>query len=205
MMKFAVPSLIAAAAVASTSSASIIVFTNQFVWNFYANSDSAAQYTETFESATVGFQSSLTGAMGGVTWTFNAANGLYVDNVNSSRVVSTNAPGDALSLTLSPGVKGFAGNVYGTDASFNVVPSIVQLSLSDGTSYIGLVDSATAFVGFYSTTAAITGVTILAQPLPGGTNSVWPTFDNMTFAVVPAPGALALIGLAGLAGSRRRR
>ena len=78
-------------ATSSTSSASIIVFTNQFVWNFYANSDSAAQYTETFESATVGFQSSLTGAMGGVTWTFNAANGLYVDNVNSSRVVSTNA------------------------------------------------------------------------------------------------------------------
>jgi len=205
MMKFAVPSLIAAAAVASTSSASIIVFTNQFVWNFYANSDSASQYTETFSTASAGYQSSLTGAMGGVTWTFNASGGLYVGDVNSSRAVSTYYAGDALSLTLSPGVKGFAGNVYGTDVVFNVVPSIVQLSLADGTSYIGLVDSATAFVGFYSTTAAITGVTILAQPLPGGTNSVYPTFDNMTFAIVPAPGAVALIGLAGLAGSRRRR
>ena len=205
MMKFAVPSLIAAAAVASTSSASIIVFTNQFVWNFYANSDSASQYTETFESTSTGFHSSVSGAMGGVTWTFNATNGLYVDTVNTSRAISTNTAGDALSLTLSPGVKGFAGNVYGTDVNFNVVPSIVQLSLADGTSYIGLVDSATAFVGFYSTGAAISGVTILAQPLPGGTNSVFPTFDNMTFAVVPAPGALALIGLAGLAGSRRRR
>jgi xanthosine utilization system XapX-like protein len=34
---------------------------------------------------------------------------------------------------------------------------------------------------------------------------VYPTFDNMTLASVPAPGAVALIGLAGVVGGRRRR
>jgi hypothetical protein len=34
---------------------------------------------------------------------------------------------------------------------------------------------------------------------------VYPTVDNLGFAYVPAPGAIALLGLAGLAGSRRRR
>jgi MYXO-CTERM domain-containing protein len=32
---------------------------------------------------------------------------------------------------------------------------------------------------------------------------VYPTFDNMSVAV-PAPGAIALLGLAGLVGRRRR-
>jgi MYXO-CTERM domain-containing protein len=100
-------------------------------------------------------------------------------------------------------VRGVSGNIYGTDINFNVVPSIVQLSLQDGTSYIAFIDSATAYAGFYSTGAAITSITISAQPLPGGTAAVYPTFDNLSVAV-PAPGVLALIGLAGLAGRRRR-
>jgi hypothetical protein len=204
MQKFVLTSLVAAASVASTSSAAIIVFTNEFVWDSYAAGNDAGLFTENFETYNGFYASPLTGSMGGVNWSANAVGGLYVGAVGSSQALSTNNPVPmTISFSGAP-VSGVSGNIYGTDINFNVVPSIVQLSLQDGTSYIGFIDSATAFVGFYSTGAAITAVTISAQPLPGGTNSVYATFDNMTFAVVPAPGAIALLGLAGLAGRRRR-
>jgi len=204
MKKFLVPSLVAAAAVASTSSAAIIVFTNEFVWDSYATANDAPQVTETFDSYNGFYASPLTGSIGGVDWTANATGGLFVGAVGSSQALSTNQPTPmTISFSGASSVIGVAGNIYGTDINFNVVPSIVQLSLQDGTSYIGFIDSATAFVGFYSTGAAITSITISAQPLPGGSNNVYATFDNMTFAI-PAPGAIALLGLAGLAGRRRR-
>ena len=204
MKKFVLSSLIATAAIASSSSAAVIVFTNEFVWDTYANSDGSPQFTETFESYNGFYASPLTGSTGGVNWSANAVGGIYVGAVGSSKALSTNNPTPMTITFTGQAVRGVAGNIFGTDINFTVVPSIVQLSLQDGTSYIGFVDQATAFVGFYSTGAAITSITISAQPLPGGTNDVYATFDNMTFAV-PAPGALALLGLAGLAGSRRRR
>ena len=204
MQKFVLSSLIATAAITASSSAAVIVFTNEFVWDAYANNDGSPQFTETFESYNGFYASPLTGSTGGVNWSANATGGIYVGAVGTSKALSTNNP-TPMTITFSgQSVRGVAGNIFGTDINFTVVPSIVQLSLQDGTSYIGFVDQATAFVGFYSTGAAITSMTISAQPLPGGTNAVYPTFDNMTFAV-PAPGAFALLGLAGLAGSRRRR
>lgn len=204
MQKFVLSALVASAAVASTSSAAIIVFTNEFVWDSYAAGNDAAMTTETFESYNGFYSSGISSSMGGVNWSATASGGIYVGAVGTSKALSTNNPGPMTISFSGAALTGVAGNIFGTDINFAVVPSIVQLSLQDGTTYIGFVDAATAFVGFYSTGAAITGITISAQPLPGGTNAVYPTFDNMTFAVVPAPGAIALLGLAGLAGRRRR-
>ena len=206
MQKFVLSSLVASAAIASTSSAAIIVFTNEFVWDSYATSNDAGMATETFESYSGFYASGVNGSLLGVNWSATATGGMYVGAVPgaSANALSTNNP-TAMTISFAGApLTGVAGNIFGTDINFNVVPSIVQLSLQDGTTYIGFVDAATAFVGFDSTGAAITSISISAQPLPGGTNSVYPTFDNMTFAVVPAPGAIALLGLAGLAGRRRR-
>jgi hypothetical protein len=201
MQKFLVPSLVAAAALASSSSAAIIVFTNQFVWEGYATGNDATIATETFSSYSGFYNNPLSGTLGGVNWSASATGGLYVGGANSA--LSTNNPEPMTISFGGSGVFGVSGNIYGTDINFNVVPSIVQLSLQDGTSYIAFIDSQTAFAGFYSTGAAISAITISAQPLPGGTTAVYPTFDNMSIAV-PAPGAIALLGLAGLAGRRRR-
>jgi len=38
-----------------------------------------------------------------------------------------------------------------------------------------------------------------------GADNVFPSVDNLYFGVVPAPGAIALLGVAGLAGTLRRR
>mgnify|MGYP000241598777 CR=1 FL=1 len=90
-----------------------------------------------------------------------------------------------------------------TDINFNIVASIVQVTLTDGSSYIGYSDSAASFVGFYSTGAGIASMSITASSLAGG--ALYPTVDNLYFASVPAPGALALVGLAGLTARHRVR
>ena len=203
MQKFLVPSLIATAAIASSSSAAIIVFTNQFVWENYAVGNDQVLATENFNSYSGFYGSPLSGSISGVNWSAAASGGLYVGVSGGSAALSTNNP-EPMTISFSgTAVRGVSGNIFGTDINFNVVPSIVQLSLQDGSSYIAFIDSATAYAGFYSTGAAITSITISAQPLPGGTAAVYPTFDNLSVAV-PAPGVLALVGLAGLAGRRRR-
>ena len=200
---FAIPFLVVAAAIASSSSATIIVFTNESDWDNFAAGSGAAMFTETFETYNGFYSSPLTGSMGGVNWAANATGGIFVGAVGTSQALSTNNP---VPMTLSftgATVQGVSGNLYATDSSFNVVQSFVFLT-QDGTSYAASIGSATAFVGFYSTTSAITSIVMSASPLAGGPANVYPTFDNMTFAVVPAPGAIALLGLAGFAGRRRR-
>jgi hypothetical protein len=108
-----------------------------------------------------------------------------------------------LTFALSPSVQGVAGNFFGTDDSFGIVPAIVGVQLADGSSYIGYAASAADFVGFYSTGAAISSISVSASNV-SGTNNIFATVDNLYFAV-PAPGALALIGVAGLVGARRAR
>jgi hypothetical protein len=106
---------------------------------------------------------------------------------------------------MAPSVQGVAGNFFASDGdpNYNAVPAIISVTLSDGSSYIGFSTSAADFVGFYSTGAAISSVAISVAGSPTG--SYYATADNLYFAVVPAPGAVALIAVAGLIGSRRRR
>jgi hypothetical protein len=78
------------------------------------------------------------------------------------------------------------------------------VQLADGSAYVGYAATAADFVGFYSTGAAISSISVsVAGNLPAGTN--FATVDNLYFAV-PAPGAIALLGVAGLvSGARKRR
>ena len=185
---------------ASSASASILVFTDQFLYNAYTTSYSHA--LENFDSYSGNFTGGVAGVSGQVNWSATATSGVAV--VGGRLGASASEP-LTLSFSGSATVYGMGGNVFGTDAVGTAVPSLVFITLNDGTSYMNLIDSANAFVGFVSTGAAITSMRVSAQSLPGGSPNVYPTLDNMDFAYVPAPGAFALMGLAGLAGSRRRR
>jgi len=191
---------VVASTLAASASAAIITFTQQNVWEGYSALQSIAVYTETFNGIADGFYASpYSGTTGPVNWTASATGGIFVQ----SGLFSTNNP-ETLTFNFGTGVNGVAGNFFATDINFNVVPAFVYLTLNDGTSYFGYIDSQTAYTGFFSTDALITGLQIQASQ-PGG--AVYPTVDNMQFAtndVVPAPGVLALLGLAGLAGRRRR-
>ena len=182
------------------ASAAMVTFTNNTLWtNFAASQGNSAVATETFDSYNGFYLNGLTGNAGGIQWTASAPGELYA----GSGYMSTNSAEALLTFTLSPSVQGVAGNFFATDASFNILPAIIGVQLADGSAYVGNATSLSDFVGFYSTGASISSISItVVGNLPAGTN--FATVNNLYFAV-PAPGAVALIGLAGLIGGSRKR
>ena len=199
MLKNAMAAAVVSAALSSSASAAILIFTDSFLYDIQTSS--LAHSTENFNAYSGAYASPLTGSAGAVNWSATASAGLNV----AGGQLSAGSPGPMTIAFSGASVYGVSGNFFGTDGASTVVPSLVLVSLNDGTSYLNLIDTATVFVGFVSTGAAISSISVSAQPLPGGTTSGFPTVDNLGFAYVPAPGAIALLGLAGLATSRRRR
>jgi hypothetical protein len=192
--------LVASALVASSASAGIVVYSNQSIWNARVATDGLVVETETFNSIADGYRPApFAGSTASVNWSAFADGGLYVQG----GVFSTEFP-DPLTFTFTPGVRAVGGNFFGVDAEFANAAVFFSVLLSDGTSYEGEASSPASFTGFRSTTAAtIASLTINVENL-FGTDAVYPSVDNLYFGV-PAPGAVALLGVAGLVGSRRRR
>ncbi len=181
------------------ASAAMVTFTNATLWNGFTVAQGGSVATETFNSYNGFYLNGLTGNAGGIQWTASAPGELYA----GSGFMSTNSPEALLTFNLSPSVQGVAGNFFATDANFNILPAIIGVQLADGSAYVGYAASAADFVGFYSTGAAISSISVsVAGNLPAGSN--FATVDNLYFAV-PAPGALALIGVAGIIGGSRKR
>ncbi len=193
---------VAAIAVAmnQAASAAMVTFTDNTLWtSFSAAQGYSTVATATFNSYNGFYANGLTGNAGGIQWTATAPGNLYA----GLGYMSTNNAEALLTFNLSPSVQGVAGNFFATDASFNILPAIIGVVLADGSAYVGNTTSLANFVGFFSTGAAISSISIsVAGNLPAGTN--FSTVDNLYFAV-PAPGAVALIGLAGLIGGSRKR
>ena len=201
-MKFhqGIASVVVIAACTAATHASIISFTQQTIWEGFATSNSLSIVTETFNAYADGFYPSpLPGNTGPVNWVANATGGIYV----SGGVFSTNNSTE-LTFDFVGGVNAVSGNFFGTDINFNVVPSMVYLTLQDGTSYFGFVSAADAYTGFYSTGALITSLRFSAVAPGGAQEGVFPSVNNLYFGVIPAPSAIALLGVAGLFGRRRR-
>lgn len=199
-LKIGLSALVATAAMTSASSASIFVFNQQSTWETFAGVYGSFIFTENFNSIPDGtYTSPLAGNSGPVNWSATALSSLAVN----SGTVSTTSPGTlTFSFTGAP-LNGVGGNFFATDGAFNPVSALVFVTLNNGTSYAGVISSSSTFTGFYSTTSTITSVAIQAI---NPSSPVFATADNLKFAtVVPAPGAVALLGLAGLVGGRRRR
>ena len=181
------------------ASAAMVTFTNSTLWNSFSVGQGKTVATENFNSYNGFYANGLTGNAGGIQWTASAPGDLYA----GSGFLSTNNPEALLTFNMSPSVQGVAGNFFATDFNFNVLPAIIGVQLADGSAYVGYAASAADFVGFYSTGAAIASISVsVAGNLPVNTN--FATVDNLYFAV-PAPGALALVGFAGLVGGARKR
>jgi hypothetical protein len=182
------------------ASAAMVTFTNNALWSSFSAAQGKTVATETFNAYNGFYANGLTGNAGGIQWTATAPGDLYA----GSGFMSTNAPEALLTFNLSPSVQGVAGNFFAIDASFGVVPALIGVQLADGSVYLGYAAPDADFVGFYSTGAAIVSISVsVAGNLPSGTN--FATVDNLYFAV-PAPGAIALLGVAGLvSGARKRR
>ena len=182
------------------ASAAMVTFTNSMLWNGFSAAQGSSVVTENFNAYNGFYANGLTGNVGGIQWTASAPGDLFA----GSGFMSTNFAEALLTFNLSPSVQGVAGNFFATDLNFNILPAIIGVQLADGSAYVGYAASAADFVGFYSTGAAIASISIsVAGNLPANTN--FATVDNLYFAV-PAPGAIALLGVAGLvSGARKRR
>lgn len=186
-----------AVSISQAASAGVTAFSNAVLWNNFVTVQSLVVAQENF-NAYSGFYSSLGGNVGGVSWTASSADGLYVDG----GILSTNGPSpQSLTITFGTGVRAVGGNFFATDFNFNVVPSVLQVSLGNGYSYVDSSSSSSDFVGFLSSTADITSITLTVS----GAGSIYPSLDNLAVGVIPAPGAMALLGVAGAATRTRRR
>lgn len=198
--KIGLSALVAATAITSVSSATIIIFDQRSLWESFSAANGSFVFDENFNDIPNGtYPSPFSDSAGPVNWTALAPGGISVDG----GVFSTVNP-VVLNFQFSAApVTGVGGNFFGSDGSFNVVPALLFISLSDGTTYAGVISNANTFTGFYSTGPTIVGLSVQAI---SSSSDVFATVDNMAFATpVPAPGALALLGLAGLTAGRRRR
>jgi len=188
-----------ASAIATAASGSVVVYSQQMLWEDTAAAADLVVFVEDFAGFN-GFIPSPPGAngvLGGVAWNATAAGGLFAE----PGLFSTNLAETAITFTFAPGVQGVGGNIFGTDINFNAVAAIVTATLADGTSYASMTNGVTNFAGFFSTGAAIESLTIDAIGL---TVPAFVTISNL-FIAVPAPGAIAVLAVAGVVGSRRRR
>jgi len=189
----------AAGSIASASAAQVISFNDASLFGSFAASNGAAVSTETFDGYSNGYAASYSGTLGGVQWLASAPTGMAVYN----GMMSTNNP-EAMTFSFGgSGVKGVGGLFFSTDIAFNVVPSTLYVTLSDGSGFVGSVTSGSQFTGFWSLGSNITSIRI--QPIGANAGAQYPTADSMSIAVVPAPGAVALLALAGATARRRRR
>ena len=188
-------------AISSSVSASIATYSNFILWGEDVVAGGKTVATETFNSYNGFYANPLTGSVGGINWSATAIGGLFCDS--SKGWFSTNNP-VAATFTFAPGVMSVGANIFGTDSSFNIVQAKITVTLADGSSYIARSNGPADFVGFISSGAAISSLTMNAVATAGSTSNVYVTANNMYFGVVPAPGAAALIGLAALVSRRRR-
>ncbi|MFZ9688494.1 MAG: hypothetical protein ACO3DS_01510 [Phycisphaerales bacterium] len=196
-MRFVVAS-VAVAALVSSAHATFITTNDKSVFDLLSQQSGYSLAGENF-NAFSGFYPSLSGGSGSTAWEATALGGIYV---GSGGQLSTNNADAALTLTFSSGdVYAVGGNFFLTDINFGFLPGLVQVQLADGSSYIANIQSANSFSGFVSLGAAISQITI--SPF-GVQPNAFVTATNLCLGVVPAPGAAALLTVAGLVSRRRR-
>jgi uncharacterized protein (TIGR03382 family) len=180
------------------------------------------------QSITVDFQADRATATLGeaITWTVTASftDGFYLQNFNARFLASNSALAQASTFT-------YASTILGNNAlGFGIASGATLNDVRTGQALLfGAIDSANPIVvGSFTTTAADFGA--LSYALTKGTISASAAlsiqsttggpfgtivnfnpgdtgfnFTSSTVNIIPAPGALALLGLGGLAAARRRR
>lgn len=186
--------------IAALSAADIYVFDNAVTFAGFCNDAGVIRQAQDLSQLAPGSYASLTGGSGDFAWNLSAPNGVFLD---ASATARTQQNSDTLSLSFgSTNVFAIGGNFFKVDSSGATKAGIMRIRLSDGTSFIRTVSSDTVFSGFASTGANITSVEVSHAGNLGSQYFV--ATSGFSIGVVPAPGAAALVGLAGLLARRRR-
>ncbi|MCC5822202.1 MAG: hypothetical protein LAT64_13945 [Phycisphaerales bacterium] len=195
MMYLAGAAMAAAPAMGATVYTDSASFLDNVLPGFYFND---------FAGVPTGSQPSLNFSGNGFSYTVSATGPGSNNLFNNPGLISLDDANDSIVVTFTSGnVTAVGGNFWSTDINFQPRAAEVVIELSDGTVVSYNSTSAADFRGFTSNDI-ITSISITAlNPLAG---PAWATMDNLYVGqVIPAPGAMALLGLGGLAAARRRR
>jgi hypothetical protein len=190
---------------ASSASGAILTFTDPVLYE--ATVSGMGRANESFDAMSGASGATLTGAAFGpglsIAWSASSSGGVAVSPFGGSPAL-TSASAGALTLSnFSAAVMGVSGTFFGRDGAVGATSLWLSVTLDDGSSSVSLIDASTGFVGIFTNSGA-TVASLTLTPQSGG-GALAPVIDNLNFAVLPAPSALALLGAAGLLGSRRRR
>lgn len=186
--------------IAALSAADVFVFDNSLTYAAFCNDVGVIRQNQDLSQIAPGSYAALTGGSGDFGWNLSAPSGILLDNLGTAR---TQQNVEKLTLNFAStnvfAVGGFFFNVDNLGAS---KPGTMRIKLSDGTSFIRSVSNSTTFSGFVSDGASITSVEVSHAGSFGAQYFV--ATSGFSIGVVPAPGAAALVGLAGLLARRRR-
>jgi hypothetical protein len=215
----------AVALTAASANAAIVAETNQANWTngFQTTYVNSTFYVDTLGNATVGGGgASVTGGHGWGVYTLTA--------VATTSTFSLTGTGSGTSIVATPTPPtneniinfAFANNTWGAPNTglmaigiyFTVTNILADGSAPNVTATFSVGSGAVSgtanfttgnnFVGFYSTANELVSQVQLQFGNTGGTGAII-TITDIELGLVPAPGAIALVGVAGLVGSRRRR
>lgn len=185
---------------AGSAMASSTVYTDSA--SFLANVQPGFFFND-FATVPVGSVPSVSASGNGFGYTITATGAGSNNLFNDPGIISTDSALDAILVTFTGApVTAIGGNFWASDISFFPTGTNVTINLSDGTNVSFPTTGPNTFRGFTSN-VAITSMTIDAPESPA---NAWATMDNFYVgAAIPAPGAVAMLGVAGLAATRRRR
>ena len=221
-MRYLIPAsfiVLAASSIASAGVVDVVTFTNRNEWRDAATDTDMALFPANWEvlfrtDNMTEIQTPGGVASGGTDWSSWTATSSSGEMVSTGTGIYSTPAGSSIILDFTGpvgpengGLRGIGGGFQFFDDAGAFVPGKIWLKLSDGTSIVRNFNTETAFAGFWLTdpTLTITGLTIEPAGTAAAANFVGIDTLYLGFAGVPAPGAIALLGAAGLVATRRRR
>ncbi len=181
----------------TSTEASIVVTNSEIAYEYVANTLDLQLHEESLDEY-FGSAAAFTGGSDAWAWELTATNGVTAFN----SMIKANSGNTALSLNFeSDQVFSIGGEFMLLSSEGSPINGVIQLLLSDGSSYITTVSSEESFAGFLSDDVNITSLNIIGF---GDSAPDVTALSSFTIGVIPAPASIfSLLALGGV--GRRRR
>ena len=188
----------AALACSTAAFASVTAFSSESAFTAAANAAGLDLFSQGFSSYS-GTYAGVSGALNGVAWAAQSSSTLSA----ASGILSTSDAGGSITINFSgTSTTAIGGDFFSLNTSGGRISAVALITLADGQTYVNTIGGG-QFRGYVSNGAAILSISLT----PYTNFASRPSLERLIVgtAAVPAPGAIALLGLAGAFGSRRRR